>query len=121
MRAAGVSRATEAKAALSWAVEDDFWPLSMNDEWLPDDATLRGMRRASRAQAPARLGKSLWPMVERLGGEADYDRMQQFSADSPWVAALVVRAVARRVVPAIDVQAWVLDDTGFVRSTRASG
>ena len=59
--------------------------------------------------------KSLWPMVERLGGEADYDRLQQFLADSPWDPALVVRAVARRVVPAIDVQAWVLDDTGFVK------
>ena len=57
--------------------------------------------------------KSLWPMVERLSGEADYDRLQQFLADSPWDPAVVVRAVARRVVPAIDVQAWVLDDTGL--------
>jgi len=36
MRAAGVSRSTEAKtwtvisSALSWAVEDDSWPLSVN-------------------------------------------------------------------------------------------
>jgi SRSO17 transposase len=64
--------------------------------------------------------KSLWPMVERLGGDADYDRLQQFVADSPWDPALVVRAVARRVVPAIDVQAWVLDDTGFVKDGKHS-
>ena len=39
--------------------------------------------------------------------------MQQFLADSPWDPAVVVRAVAERVVPVIDVEAWVLDDTGF--------
>jgi len=64
--------------------------------------------------------KSLWPMVERLSGEADYDRLQQFLADSPWEPAVVVRAVARRVVPVIDVQAWVLDDTGFVKDGKHS-
>jgi SRSO17 transposase len=64
--------------------------------------------------------KSLWPMAQRLGGEADYDRMQHFLADSPWDPALVVRAVARRVLPAIDVQAWVLDDTGFVKDGKRS-
>ncbi len=52
MRAAGVSRATEAKAwtvisaALSWAVEDDSWPLSMNGCLTMQRR--RGMRRASR-------------------------------------------------------------------------
>ncbi len=64
--------------------------------------------------------KSLWPMAERLGGEADYDRMQHFVADSPWDPVLVVRAVAERVLPAIDVQAWVLDDTGFVKDGKKS-
>jgi SRSO17 transposase len=57
--------------------------------------------------------KSLEPMVERLGGEADYQSMQQFLAVSPWDSGLVVKATAERVAPAIDVQAWVLDDTGF--------
>ena len=52
MRAAGVSRSTEAKAwtvissALSWAVEDDSWPLSMNGCLTMQRR--RGMRRASR-------------------------------------------------------------------------
>ena len=57
--------------------------------------------------------KSLEPIVERLGGEADYQSMQQFLADSPWDPALVVKAVAERVAARIDVEAWVLDDTGF--------
>ena len=39
--------------------------------------------------------------------------MQQFLADSPWDPVLVVRAVAERVAGEIDVEAWVLDDTGF--------
>ena len=60
--------------------------------------------------------KSLEPLVERLGGDADYQSMQQFLADSPWDPALVVKATAERVAPAIDVEAWVLDDTGFPRT-----
>jgi SRSO17 transposase len=64
--------------------------------------------------------KSLEPLVERLVGEADYQSMQQFLADSPWDPALVVKAVAERVAPAIDVQAWVLDDTGFPKDGKDS-
>ena len=37
--------------------------------------------------------KSLEQMCVRLGGEADYQSMQQSIADSPWVPGLVVRAV----------------------------
>src|ERR1035441_1742874 len=48
--------------------------------------------------------KSLEPMVDRLGGDADYQSLQQFLADSPWDPAVVVRAVAERVVSAIDVR-----------------
>jgi SRSO17 transposase len=33
---------------------------------------------------------------------------------------LVVRAVAERVVPAIWVEAWVLDDTGFPKDGKRS-
>jgi SRSO17 transposase len=64
--------------------------------------------------------KSLEPLVERLGDDADYQSMQQFLADSPWDPALVVKAVAERVVPVIDVQAWVLDDTGFPKDGQDS-
>jgi SRSO17 transposase len=64
--------------------------------------------------------KSLEPMVERLGGDADYQSLQQFLADSPWDPTVVVRAVAERVAPAIDVEAWVLDDTGFPKDGKKS-
>jgi SRSO17 transposase len=64
--------------------------------------------------------KSLEPMVARLGGEADYESLQNFLAVSPWDPALVVRAVAEWVAPVIDVQAWVLDDTGFPKDGKHS-
>ena len=64
--------------------------------------------------------KSLEPLVARLGEEADYHSMQQFLADSPWDPVLVVRAVAERVAPAMDVQAWVIDDTGFPKDGKDS-
>jgi SRSO17 transposase len=64
--------------------------------------------------------KSLEPIVERLGGDADYQSMQQFVADSPWDPALVVRAVAERVAPQIGVEAWLLDDTGFPKDGKDS-
>ena len=64
--------------------------------------------------------KSLEPMVERLGGDADYQSLQQFLADSPWDPVMVVGAVAERVVAAIDVEAWVLDDTGFPKDGKRS-
>src|SRR4051812_49900451 len=46
--------------------------------------------------------KSLEPMIARLGGDADYQSLQQFLADSPWNPALVVRAVAERVAQEIE-------------------
>jgi SRSO17 transposase len=64
--------------------------------------------------------KSLEPMVARLGGEADYESLQNFLAVSPWDQAAVVRAVAERVAPAIGVEAWVLDDTGFPKDGKRS-
>jgi SRSO17 transposase len=64
--------------------------------------------------------KSLEPLVARLGGGADYQSMQQFVADSPWDPAGVVRAVAERVAPEIEVEAWVLDDTGFPKDGKDS-
>jgi SRSO17 transposase len=64
--------------------------------------------------------KSLEPMVARLGGEADYESLQNFLAVSPWDPGAVVRAVAERVSTEIDVEAWVLDDTGFPKDGKDS-
>lgn len=64
--------------------------------------------------------KSLEPMVARLGGEADYESLQNFLAVSPWDPAAVVRASAERATPEIGVEAWVLDDTGFPKDGKGS-
>jgi SRSO17 transposase len=65
--------------------------------------------------------KSLQPTLFRLGEDAAcYESMQQFLADSPWDPGLLVRACAERVVPAIGVEAWVLDDTGFAKDGKHS-
>jgi SRSO17 transposase len=64
--------------------------------------------------------KSLEPLVERLGGEANYQSLQQFLADSPWDPVSVLRAVCERVAPEIGVEAWVLDDTGFPKDGKDS-
>jgi SRSO17 transposase len=64
--------------------------------------------------------KSLEPLVERLAGEADYQSLQQFLADSPWSPERVIQAVAERVCPVVDADAWVLDDTGFPKDGKRS-
>lgn len=64
--------------------------------------------------------KSLEPLVERLAGEADYQSLQQFLADSPWDPERVMQAVVERVCPLVDAEAWVLDDTGFPKDGKRS-
>jgi SRSO17 transposase len=65
--------------------------------------------------------KSLQPTLFRLEETAArYESMQQFLADSPWDPALVVRRCAERVCPEIEVEAWVLDDTGFPKDGKRS-
>lgn len=74
----------------------------------------------ARGLIEAGARKSLEPIVARLGGEADYEAMQHFLADSPWDPAVIDRAVAERVCPAICPEAWVLDDTGVVKDGKHS-
>ena len=65
--------------------------------------------------------KSLQPTLFRLEETAArYESMQQFLADSPWDPALVVRACAERVCAELEVEAWVLDDTGFPKDGKHS-
>jgi SRSO17 transposase len=65
--------------------------------------------------------KSLQPTLFRLEeSPARYESVQQFLADSPWDAELLVRACAERVAPEIGVVAWVVDDTGIVKDGRHS-
>ncbi|MCZ7662159.1 MAG: IS701 family transposase [Thermoleophilia bacterium] len=65
--------------------------------------------------------KSLQPTMFRLEETpARYESVQQFLADSPWEAGELVRACAERVVPEIQLAAWVVDDTGVVKDGRHS-
>jgi SRSO17 transposase len=64
--------------------------------------------------------KSLEPLVERLDGDGDYQSLQQFLADSPWEPERLMRAVAERVAPVVQAEAWVLDDTGFPKDGKHS-
>src|SRR5260370_16400359 len=54
--------------------------------------------------------KSLEPMVGRLGGEADYESLQQFLAVSTWAPGLVVRARAQPGAPRTAARARGLHD-----------
>lgn len=65
--------------------------------------------------------KSLQPTLFRLEETpARYESVQQFLADSPWQAELLIRACAERVAPQIGVTAWVVDDTGIVKDGKHS-
>src|ERR1019366_10702343 len=76
MRKAGVSATTEARAwkvlssALSWAVEDDKWPLSTNGCLTMQRR--RGMRRASRRAGTGAARRP--PAGERPRGPAPRGR-----------------------------------------------
>ena len=65
--------------------------------------------------------KSLQPTLFRLEEtSARYESVQQFLADSPWQAELLVRACGERVAAEIGVLAWVVDDTGIAKQGRHS-
>ena len=60
--------------------------------------------------------KSPQPTLLRLGeNAARYESVQQFLADSPWDAGLLVHACAERVTAELGLAAWVVDDTGVVK------
>src|SRR3954465_11544829 len=62
--------------------------------------------------------KSMQPMAERLG--VDHQGLQQFVSSSTWAVEPVRERLARRAVAVIAPDAWVVDDTGFVKDGTAS-
>jgi SRSO17 transposase len=64
--------------------------------------------------------KSIEPLAERLGGAVGLDqRLHQFVANANWSDEAMLAAVRRLVLPAMSrhtpVQAWVIDEVGFVK------
>ena len=62
--------------------------------------------------------KSMVPMAARLG--VDHQRLQQFITSSTWDYAVVRRNVARHFGARQQVEALVVDDTGFPKDGNAS-
>jgi SRSO17 transposase len=62
--------------------------------------------------------KSMQPMAERLG--VDHQGLQQFVTSSTWDYGHVRANVARWGVESIAAEAYVVDDTGFVKDGKAS-
>jgi SRSO17 transposase len=58
--------------------------------------------------------KSIAPMSERLG--VDAQSLQQFVSDSPWGEEALWSAIRREIIPSLGpVEAWVVDETGWVK------
>jgi SRSO17 transposase len=63
--------------------------------------------------------KSIEPMAARLE-EGDEQGLQQFVNQSPWDERVVRANLARRMDAEIAPEAWIVDDTGFVKKGRFS-
>jgi SRSO17 transposase len=63
--------------------------------------------------------KSVQPMAARLANVHD-QALNHFVTDSPWDPVPVRERLAHKMDAAIDPQAWVLDDTGYLKSGDAS-
>lgn len=62
--------------------------------------------------------KSMQPMAARL--RVDHQRLQQFVTSSPWAVEPVRNALSRKASTLIKPDAWVMDDTGFIKDGDAS-
>src|SRR5437763_9387035 len=88
-----------------------FAPLARRDQRNKGATYVRGLLLDGRR-------KSMQPMAERLG--VDHQGLQQFVSSSTWAVEPVRERLARRAVTVIDPDAWVVDDTGFVKDGTAS-
>src|SRR3954469_25933439 len=88
-----------------------FAPLARADQRNKGATYVRGLLLDGRR-------KSMQPMAERLG--VDHQGLQQFLSSSTWAVEPVRERLARRAVEVIAPEAWVVDDTGFVKDGTAS-
>lgn len=99
------------RAELDEFVGEVFASLVRKDQRAKGGLYLRGLMLEGRR-------KSMQPMGDRLG--IDYQQLQQFVSSSPWPVEPVRRQIAGRAMKAVGAQAWVVDDTGFVKDGPAS-
>ncbi len=92
-------------------VSEVFASLVRKDQRATSSYYLQGLMLEGRR-------KSMQPMAERLG--IDHQRIQQFVSTSPWPVEPVRKALATRAIDLIHPDAWVVDDTGFVKDGHAS-
>lgn len=92
-------------------VGEVFASLVRKDQRAKGGLYLRGLMLEGRR-------KSMQPMGDRLG--VDYQQLQQFVSSSPWPVEPVRRQLARKAVGLVSPEAWVVDDTGFVKDGPAS-
>src|SRR3954449_5133590 len=102
-------------AAVRWRLEEFaaemFASLARRDQRDKGATYVRGLLLDGRR-------KSMQPMAERLG--VDHQGLQQFVSSSTWAVEPVRERLARRAVAVIAPDAWVVDDTGFVKDGTAS-
>ena len=108
MDAAGLIRVDE---QLDSFVGEVFSSLARKDRRAAAGLYVRGLMLEGRR-------KSMQPMAQRL--RVDHQRLQQFVTSSPWDVEPVRKALSRRACALIDPDAWVIDDTGFVKDGLAS-
>src|SRR4051812_21614521 len=88
-----------------------FAPLARRDQRDKGVTYVRGLLLDGRR-------KSMQPMAARLG--VDEQGLQQFVSSSTWAVEPVRERLASRAVGVIAPDAWVVDDTGFVKDGTAS-
>ncbi len=108
MDAAGLVRVDE---QLDSFVGEVFSSLGRRDRRATAGLYVRGLMLDGRR-------KSMQPMAARL--RVDHQRLQQFVTSSPWDVKPVRKALSRKACALIEPDAWVIDDTGFVKDGDAS-
>jgi SRSO17 transposase len=83
-----------------------FAPLVRSDQRAKGETYLRGLLLDGRR-------KSMQPMAERLG--VDHQGLQQFISSSTWEVTAVRARLARLAHKTVAPEAWVVDDTGFLK------
>lgn len=105
------AKTTHTPGDLQDFVAEIFASLVRKDQRATSSYYLQGLMLEGRR-------KSMQPMAQRLG--IDHQRLQQFVSTSPWPVEPVRKALATKAIDLIEPDAWVIDDTGFIKDGSAS-